>query len=971
MSFNNNLIIGLGGTGGAAVKAFREITVERREEHAYLITRNRRFAYLYVDSNQVDIAGATRWSHLDEDIRLVEGTNAISVALPAGTNAQTICRLPNVRPWISSIIGTLGDTSFIGQLQTGTIQGAGQRRRYGRLLESRDPSLIRNAIQSQITALTDGLVGEKRKVTFHIFATLGGGTGSGSIVDVLTLIPSLCRQFNIDWKIIPYLFVGGAQVGVAHTGYFFQNEFCALRDINALMANRYRPYRSLIQDITQPFHDTADPIDAVYISTEENGVRLDSQVKRMAASCYDLISFVPDASSDAGRAFSGEDVYGNNPGEISRVVEDPLTREIVVKQVAPENDGRQLVDIVDRSYRFQTLSGARARHPMHELHGILSAELGKKVIDRWLNGDFMNRGNRKRRAKDNLDIFPIGEAEDSITIIRQKQDEAYRKQKLQEYDSFIAQMEEEGEHRKSSSLNKILKKTKEIRDAIMGESANQVEPNMNGVPTDVELTSSQQADADRERIIARLEGRRVWQTAGHNFGTTWGINDMIVYLEDLIQELKNQGIDGMPAIDAEPDKNMRRRSAEWNKLGVLSFKTTQKPNRMFDYQVDEGRDLIKEACDTRIEAIRRVRNRMLIALLEEDADKYREGAVELKNQQTAMEQKQVQCRSRLGNLGQHVASPELHEGDDRVLVWNEEYLDRHLNHYSDDAMSGDDVNTAMISCEVRFRAIVGKALNLVTRASTLFKDLIKEGQELWRECDRIHERLCNIAGTRRFERAYAATIYHYLAGKDAAFRTALTTLLMTKIAPSARVVTNGDPTCGRITPGPWRGSCLGMSDAAELTGDAAAAHADMKTQLTVQLTGRSSVGRMETYEHSDAFEIRLCHTMYFMPLRYFTVYNHLNTEYLNSIQDKDMAALYYANIDTQGMLDPSPDRPDVLPETDPDRHEAREKARATNAERRMQDGGLRDNGRWQKKDKNGAPAPCEETQVSETHMKKA
>ena len=112
----------------------------------------------------MDIAGATRWSHLDKDIRLVEGTNAISLALPAGTNAQSICRLPNVRPWISSIIGTLGDPAFIGQLQTGTIQGAGQRRRYGRLLGSRDPSLIRNAIQTQITALTDGLVGEKRKV---------------------------------------------------------------------------------------------------------------------------------------------------------------------------------------------------------------------------------------------------------------------------------------------------------------------------------------------------------------------------------------------------------------------------------------------------------------------------------------------------------------------------------------------------------------------------------------------------------------------------------------------------------------------------------------------------------------------------------------------------------------------------------------------------------------------------------------
>ena len=922
MGFRHNFLIDLGGTGGAALEAFRAETVEHAGEYQNLLQQGRRFEYLYLDSNAVDVACATPWEHHGQHIGLVLGTRSLLLSLPEIVTVEEIFKLPQVEPWIGE-----NGVASIEKMFASPALGASQMRRYGRVLAAIHADEIKERLCTGICSLASGST-DYRKVTFHVFASLGGGTGSGCLVDVLTLLPQLCRDFNIKRKIVVYLFVGGADVCCSDEGFFFKNEYAALRDINALMSNRYRPFRALEPRMgKEPFHDTADPIDSVYISTEEDGVSdLGSQVKRFASSCFEWISYLPDSTCSAGRAFTGEFVYGSHPGEVSEVVEDPHTRARVVEQSLPRNDGRQFVSTVDRSYRFQTLSGVLARHPKEELHGILTAELGKKVLERWIFGDVRNRGSRDTTAKNNTDIFPIGLDTDAIASIVGTLDNGYRSEKLGEFDCFVKRLKDEDY--KPTTLQSIQKITEKIRASIFEDTVLHVKPNSNGVETDVELTCRTQAQDVHDQIIEQLERRRVWQQTGHTFGTTWGIADMVTYLESLKNALRQQGTYGTPDFPKGLD-NMKARSREWNKLGPLSFKTTPKPSSMFEYQVAEGRALIEEACDIRKELIRRVRNRMLIEMLEKDIELYKEAILELDNsQKERMENLQIACRNRLGNLAQDVANSELHDGDDRVLVWNEEYLYKHEAFYEDDAKCADSVANAMYDCEVRFRNIVGPARNLVEKAGELITDILSTGGVLWTASDAIHEELCNRVSTRQYPRAYAQTIYHYLAEKGAPFRDALTNLLWYKIAPSAAVAVLGDPTCGEIQPGPWQASCLGMSDAAMLSGAAADAHKDMRNRLLIVLRRKASRDVcLEAYGHRDPFEIRLCYTQYLMPLRFFRVMDVLEKSYKRGLESGNPEALFFPNIDDAGMLDPSPDRPDLLPELDPIKHTAREELR--------------------------------------------
>ena len=940
MGFRHNFIIGLGGTGGNAVKAFKEVTVERDAEYAALKAAGRRFEYLYIDSNDVDINNAAEWKHLDTSIGLIQGTESLLISVPPGSNAGSYVGLPNVRAWIGGNAGTQL-TNAANAMTVGNIQGAGQRRRYGRLLAASHDAAIRNHVIQGIARLSNGLTGNDRKVTFHVFATLGGGTGSGSIVDMLTLIPELCNNHSVQYKIIAYLFVGAGSVSSVDVGFFYQNEYTALRDINALMGNTYRPYRAFIPSATHPFHDKADPVDAVYISTEENGVELSDQVKRFASSCFDLVAFVPCANSNTGRAFSGEDLYPANPGESSKIAIDPLTKERVVVQYLPMRNGA--FTQVDRSYRFQTLSSVRAKHPVKELHGILAGSLGKQVIERWLNGEMKYRDRRDTSYAANKDIFSYDGNTDAY--LKSELDDSFRKDQLKKFDEMIQQIEETGYD--ASSLKTILDETTALCNDIQRTTETDVQRQVNKPESDVERICRQQAKADRDAIIETLELRRKWTSSSHSQGTVWGIKDMIAYLESLKTELQSRGVNGVPKYPVGMG-NMGRRTSEWDKLGILTFRTTRLPQRMMERQTQEGRSYVEQYCDIRLDAIRRVRNRILVDLLNADIYLYQQGGRELELASSKLEEVLTINRNRLGTTADNAANPELHDCADYVSVWSEDNLKRHVDYYDDTAQNDADITAAMIQCEADFADYVVRALDLVqpvvgrteSKAQNLVMERLLKGT-LSTQSEDIHERLCNLIGVKRYPKAFAKTIYDYLSDKDPDYLQDLTDSVMHKVAVSANITPNenGGPTQNDtgIQPGPWKAACLGMSAAP----NANQAHAVIKDRLSRLLQGKSNPGRFHDYQHGDETEIRVCYTNFYMPLRFFSVVKYLADRYC----EKGTEALYFPNIDDDGMKTNCPNRPDLLPEQDP------EKLETLNNERQSEKldacDGLKDTGEWE------------------------
>lgn len=192
---NHQLIIGLGGVGGLSVAAFRRTVVAYENDYKFLTEeRGTRFEYLYIDSND-DVLNSDIWSIYGKSVRL---NRSDFVMLKEGDGTDSIKEISlqeNIAPWIGNVaehfarqIGKsdTGDGSLGSELVG--LAGTGQLRRYGRVLFALHAQDIRVNLRNKIAKLTRE---SDSDVDVRIFCSLGGGTGSGSIVDMVTLIQRL------------------------------------------------------------------------------------------------------------------------------------------------------------------------------------------------------------------------------------------------------------------------------------------------------------------------------------------------------------------------------------------------------------------------------------------------------------------------------------------------------------------------------------------------------------------------------------------------------------------------------------------------------------------------------------------------------------------------------------------------------------------------------------------------------------
>lgn len=183
----NHLIIGLGGTGGKVLREMRKRIYE--EFRSNDPGNNVHIDYVYVDSSPTDLNDRAGWKVLGKSVHL--GTaqkvniNGISTAV-----LQNINQFPGLKSFLNQNDINLMLQSM-GPLITAGI--GGQRRRLGRTLiannmSDRDnPANFEQIIRTAVGRLQQDKSGDAN-VTFHICAGLAGGTGSGSIIDVISLI---------------------------------------------------------------------------------------------------------------------------------------------------------------------------------------------------------------------------------------------------------------------------------------------------------------------------------------------------------------------------------------------------------------------------------------------------------------------------------------------------------------------------------------------------------------------------------------------------------------------------------------------------------------------------------------------------------------------------------------------------------------------------------------------------------------
>ncbi|WP_295390450.1 tubulin-like doman-containing protein [uncultured Thiodictyon sp.] len=343
----NHLFIGLGGQGGRTLGELRKVMEQRAKDTAILRRQGVGTAFLAIDSSN-DVQNHRRsWTVFGTDLAL-DPREWLILKRPGAATIGGLALRPDIAPWIGDKARVEG---FLSQ-QNIEGEGANQLRRFGRLLFAEKANTVRDAVIQKVNALNT--IGQFQ-CAFHLFATLAGGTGSGGLIDLVTLIRTKYPGSGANqFPIYVYVYVTDADEQGANIGYFFQNQFTGLRDLNALICGRLRPH--LLGDgMNGAQFSGVEPINQATITAPFNSaghkVLLDTQIRIVAEACFErIVAWSSGQLSPAGQAsLTGQDTLATFPAEPS---------------------GRP-----ERSYRFSALGMRRWEVPTEQIKTLLALDL--------------------------------------------------------------------------------------------------------------------------------------------------------------------------------------------------------------------------------------------------------------------------------------------------------------------------------------------------------------------------------------------------------------------------------------------------------------------------------------------------------------------------------------------------------------------------------------------------------------------
>ena len=353
----NHLFIGLGGQGGKSIAELRKVIQQREEDAKSLEKQGIKWDFLYIDSSRDVTNTRENWTHFGKSLKLNPDSFLYLKDGGDGLNTEALALRPDIQPWI-------GDVSVLKKFLEGVqgIQGANQRRRFGRLLFANNANRIRKSICDDKIA---PMLSNGNQCAIHIFASLAGGTGSGSIVDLVTMLRTKYPAASVDdgFPIFLYLYVTSDDFEEAQVGYFHQNQYATLRDLNALACGRLRPH--LLGSIRggEPFPGE-EPVTQVVLSTSLNdrnqSVTLPKQHKIIAEAAF-------------------ERIFSYCSGNLNEEQQKPLTGE----DKLPSYPGEPLGNLL-RSFRFGSLGMRRWEVPTEEVMELLANELYVSCFRRLL-----------------------------------------------------------------------------------------------------------------------------------------------------------------------------------------------------------------------------------------------------------------------------------------------------------------------------------------------------------------------------------------------------------------------------------------------------------------------------------------------------------------------------------------------------------------------------------------------------------
>lgn len=268
---SNHILVGLGGTGGKILRAFKMRMFEEfptQEERSKLSV-----ALLYVDSTEEmmpqDGKARPDFRVMGQDASFTRNEFLNIKAVDVEHILDHITNYPSVKGIVDNVMAV---KSAIGSLG----QAAGQKRRAGRLLFAANAVGYVNSLRDAYSRC-EQVSGDASQTTIHIFAGTCGGTGSGSVIDVT--IQS--RKTFPEAKILVYAMIPEMNLPKSDMdqGRYYQNGYAAMNELNALQAGRWLPQDVTGQGVARLYNDrvkgVADGL-TVYSNVNENGLTINS-----------------------------------------------------------------------------------------------------------------------------------------------------------------------------------------------------------------------------------------------------------------------------------------------------------------------------------------------------------------------------------------------------------------------------------------------------------------------------------------------------------------------------------------------------------------------------------------------------------------------------------------------------------------------------------------------------------------------
>lgn len=260
----NHLLIGLGGTGGKVIRAFRKTIYQEFRKTSPDKTH---IGYLYVDSSEDEMGIENpSWKILGKSVQLGENSKVRIKGQNLRSVLDSVDQYPGVKPWI-------GDRAVWNDVLGSLVGDAagGQKRRLGRFLLATNMSAATNALRAQVQDLQKASLDQN--VTFHVCCGLAGGTGSGTVVDIVSQIRKQYRPSAPgQYRIVIYAFLPDEQPKPNRdmTGFYHANGYAALRELNALSIGSFKPVDLTAENPAQLQLDLLDSFNGCYLFSNQN-----------------------------------------------------------------------------------------------------------------------------------------------------------------------------------------------------------------------------------------------------------------------------------------------------------------------------------------------------------------------------------------------------------------------------------------------------------------------------------------------------------------------------------------------------------------------------------------------------------------------------------------------------------------------------------------------------------------------------